>query len=101
MEQFHLSMLQNIVLIALMTHRDIAVVAAEEDLIALGHDAASGLMRALGRGLSSAVANGFDLGNGVGQLESRMLPGNSFVWKSVRRPKHRTGRSSRSTSSRS
>ena len=52
-----------------MTHRDIAVVAAEEDLIALGHNVSLRTDAGIGRGLSSAVADGFDLGNGVGQLE--------------------------------
>ena len=48
-----------------MAHGDVAVVAAEEHLIALRQDVALRADAGVGRGLPAAVADGLDLGDGV------------------------------------
>ena len=75
MEKFHLSVFVDIVLIAFMAHGDITVVAAQEDLIALGDDIAVGADAGVRGRLAAAVADGFDLGNGVGQLKQSPAAG--------------------------
>ena len=52
-----------------MAHGDVAVVAAEEHLIALRQNVALRADAGVGRGLPAAVADGLDLGDGVRQLE--------------------------------
>ena len=75
MEKFHLSVSFDIVLIALVAHGDIAVVAAQKDLAALGHDVAVGAETGVDRGFSAAVADGLDLGDGVRQLKQPAAAG--------------------------
>ena len=51
-----------------MAHGDVAVVAAEEDLPALGDDAAIAVDAGVDRRLAAAGAHGLDLRDGIGQL---------------------------------
>ena len=51
-----------------MAHGNVAVVAAEEDLPALGDDAAIAVDAGVDRRLAAAGAHGLDLCNGIGQL---------------------------------
>ena len=51
-----------------MAHGDVAVVAAQEDLVSLGEDAAVPVQPGVHRGLAAAGANGLYLGYGVCQL---------------------------------
>ena len=53
---------------ALVAHGDIAVVAAQEQLLTLGDDVALGVDPGVDGGLSPAVADGFDLLDGVRHL---------------------------------
>lgn len=68
-------MFSNVILIAFMTHGDIAVVAAEEDLAALGDDVAVRVDAGVDGRLAAAVADGLDLGDGVRQLEQPQAAG--------------------------
>ena len=54
---------------ALVAHGKVAVVAAEQELSALGDDAALAVQPGIDRGLGPAVADGLDLRDGVRHLE--------------------------------
>ena len=51
-----------------MAHGDVAVVAAEQDLPALGDDAAIAVDAGVDGRLAAAGAHGLDLRDGIGQL---------------------------------
>ena len=55
-----------------MTHGDIAVVAAQQDLAALGDHIAAAVNAGIDRGLAAAGADGLDFGDGVGQLHQAL-----------------------------
>ena len=58
-----------------MAHGDIAVVAAEEDLVAGGDYLPVGSDAGVDRGLGAALAYGLDLRDGVGQLHEPLRAG--------------------------
>ena len=52
-----------------MAHCNVGIVAADEDLSALGHHASLAVDAGVDDGLFAAGADGFDLGDGVGDLK--------------------------------
>ena len=57
------------VLPALVTHGHVAIVAAQQDLVTFGDHTTVFVHTGIDGGFGSAGANGFDLGNGVGNLK--------------------------------
>lgn len=68
---------------ALVTHGDIAVIAAEENLIAVGDDVSGRVDARVDGRLAAAGADGFDLGDGVGKLHEPACAGEE-VRKKIR-----------------
>ena len=76
---------------AFVTHGNVAVVAPQQQLLALGNNVALPVYAGVDRSLGSTVADGFNLQNGSATSIKRRLPA-KMALKSVRKPKHITGR---------
>ena len=73
--QLHLSVLRNGPLPAAVAHGDVAVVAPQDHLSALGDHIAVAVDPGVHRGLGAAVADGLDLLDGVRQLKQPAAAG--------------------------
>ena len=66
---------------AFVTHGNVAVVAPQQQLLALGNNVALPVYAGVDRSLGSTVADGFNLQNGVCHFHQAAAAGEKFILK--------------------